>query len=129
MIWRIYGCILAYFTYNDFFFKHQNQVKDVSREVTTLKEWILLSETLVILMTTAPRGGYGNSYSGEVRLFVRGLARESGWLALTGPREGRAGVTATLLSLDGLTPAGESYWPFATSDLYSISVLNSSSVA
>lgn len=36
MIWRIYGCILAYFTYNDFFFKHQNQVKDVSREVTTL---------------------------------------------------------------------------------------------
>lgn len=101
----------------------------MSRDVTTLKEWILLSETLVVMMTTAPRGGYGNSYSGEARLFVRGLARESGWLELTGPREGRAGVTATLVSLDGLTPAGESYWPFAASDLYSISVLNSSFVA
>lgn len=77
-------------------------------------------------METAPRGGYGESYSGEARLFLRGLARESGWLTLTGPREGQP---HSHFSSRTKTPAGESHWPFAASDLYSISVFNSSSVA
>lgn len=87
-----------------------NKAKAVSRRDNS--ERVHLSQTRVVMETTAPHGGYGSRYSGEARLFVRGLARESGWLALTGPREGRAGVTAALGSLGGLTPLGETHWPF-----------------
>lgn len=73
--------------------------------------------------TAAPRGGYGSLYSSEARLFVRGLARESGWLALTGPREGQAGVTAAPGSLGGLTPPERVTGDSQLDSLHSISAL------
>lgn len=86
--------------------------------MTTLKEF-----TSVVMETAAPRGGYGSSYSGEARLLVRGLARESGWLALTGPREGQAGVTAAPGSLGGLTPLERVTGHSQLDSLHSISAL------
>lgn len=50
------------------------------------------------MMTTAPRGGYGKSYSGEARLFVRGLARESGVA-----RANRSGRSDSHLRISGRT--------------------------
>ncbi len=75
----------------------------MSRDVTT-ESSPQSNLTSFGMETAAPHGGHGSRYSGEARLFVRGLALESGWLALTGPRKGQAGVTAAPGSLGGLTP-------------------------
>ncbi|CAM4566244.1 unnamed protein product [Leuciscus chuanchicus] len=47
----------------------------MSRDVTTQKEFTLVVKPSFFMETTAPRGGYGKSYSGEARLILRGLAR------------------------------------------------------